>query len=47
VTLEVLEGLETDLGVLVTETLPASALPRAFERARSPENIKVVVVHKE
>jgi len=34
-----------DLGALVTETLPASELPAAFERARSPENIKVVVTH--
>jgi len=34
-----------DLGALVTETLPASELPSAFERARSPGNIKVVVAH--
>jgi len=34
-----------DLGALVTETLPASELPAAFERARSPDNIKVVVDH--
>jgi threonine dehydrogenase-like Zn-dependent dehydrogenase len=34
-----------DLGAIVTETLPAGELPRAFERARSPGNIKVVVVH--
>jgi threonine dehydrogenase-like Zn-dependent dehydrogenase len=34
-----------DLGALVTETLPASELPAAFERARSPGNIKVVVAH--
>lgn len=37
------EGI--DLGAIVTEAVPASELPRAFERARSPENIKVVVVH--
>lgn len=34
-----------DLGAIVTETLPAGELPRAFERARSPGNIKVVVIH--
>jgi threonine dehydrogenase-like Zn-dependent dehydrogenase len=34
-----------DLGAIVTETLPAGKLPAAFERARSPGNIKVVVVH--
>ncbi len=34
-----------DLGALVTETLPASELPAAFKRARSPGNIKVVVAH--
>jgi threonine dehydrogenase-like Zn-dependent dehydrogenase len=34
-----------DLGAVVTETLPASELPRAFEQARSPDNIKVVVAH--
>jgi threonine dehydrogenase-like Zn-dependent dehydrogenase len=34
-----------DLGALVTETLPASELPAAFDRARSPGNIKVVVAH--
>jgi threonine dehydrogenase-like Zn-dependent dehydrogenase len=34
-----------DLGAIVTETLPASELPRAFERARSPGSIKVVVDH--
>jgi threonine dehydrogenase-like Zn-dependent dehydrogenase len=34
-----------DLGAIVTETLPASELLRAFELARSPGNIKVVVVH--
>ncbi len=37
------EGI--DLGAIVTETLPASELPAAFERARSPGNIKVVVAH--
>ncbi len=35
----------TDLGAIVTDTLPADALPRAFERARSPGSIKVVVDH--
>jgi threonine dehydrogenase-like Zn-dependent dehydrogenase len=34
-----------DLGAIVTETLPASELPAAFDRARSPDNIKVVVIH--
>ncbi len=34
-----------DLGAIVTETLPATELPRAFERACSPGNIKVVAVH--
>lgn len=34
-----------DLGAIVTETLQAGELPRAFERARSPGNIKVVVIH--
>ena len=34
-----------DLEAIVTETLPASELPAAFERARSPDNIKVVVAH--
>ena len=34
-----------DLGAIVTETLPASELPAAFERARSPGNIKVVAIH--
>jgi threonine dehydrogenase-like Zn-dependent dehydrogenase len=34
-----------DLGALVTESLPASEMPRAFERARSQDNIKVVVAH--
>jgi threonine dehydrogenase-like Zn-dependent dehydrogenase len=42
-TLKTLEDLRIDLGILVTETLPAAELPRAFERARFPENIKVVV----
>jgi threonine dehydrogenase-like Zn-dependent dehydrogenase len=42
-TLKTLERLGIDLGILVTETLPVSELPRAFERARAPENIKVVV----
>lgn len=36
-----------DLGAIVTETLPAAELPRAFERARSPGNIKVVVEHSQ
>jgi len=44
-TLQTLERLGIDPGILVTETLPAAELPRAFERARSPENIKVVVEH--
>jgi hypothetical protein len=34
-----------DLGAIVTETLPASELPRAFDLARSPGSIKVVVAH--
>jgi threonine dehydrogenase-like Zn-dependent dehydrogenase len=34
-----------DLGAIVTETLPANELPAAFERARAPDNIKVVVTH--
>lgn len=34
-----------DLGAIVTDALPASRLPEAFERARSPGAIKVVVVH--
>ena len=34
-----------DLGAIITETLPASELSAAFDRARSPDNIKVVVVH--
>ncbi len=34
-----------DLGAIVTENLRAGELPRAFERARSPGNIKVVVTH--
>jgi len=33
------------LGALVTDTLPATELPQAFERARSPGSIKVVVEH--
>jgi threonine dehydrogenase-like Zn-dependent dehydrogenase len=34
-----------DLGRIVTGTLPAAELPQAFEQARSPGNIKVVVTH--
>jgi threonine dehydrogenase-like Zn-dependent dehydrogenase len=34
-----------DLGEIVTETLSSNELPRAFDRARSPGNIKVVVAH--
>jgi threonine dehydrogenase-like Zn-dependent dehydrogenase len=34
-----------DLGAILTDTLPASELPSAFERARSPGSIKVVVTH--
>jgi hypothetical protein len=34
-----------DLGAIVTETLPAKELPRAFERARTPGTVKVVVTH--
>lgn len=34
-----------DLGPIVTDTLPANELPRAFERARSSGSIKVVVAH--
>ena len=48
--LPVLESLveqDIDLGTLVTDILPAGELPRAFERARAPGNIKVVVVHEE
>jgi threonine dehydrogenase-like Zn-dependent dehydrogenase len=33
------------LGALVTDTLSADELPQAFERARSPGSIKVVVDH--
>jgi threonine dehydrogenase-like Zn-dependent dehydrogenase len=34
-----------DLGAIVTDMLPVGELPRAFERARSPGSIKVVVTH--
>jgi len=34
-----------DLGAMVTDTLSIRELPHAFERARSPGSIKVVVVH--
>ena len=34
-----------DLGGIVTDNFPAQALPEAFERARSPESIKVTVLH--
>ncbi len=34
-----------DLGLLVTDTFPVEELPAAFERARSPESIKIVVDH--
>jgi threonine dehydrogenase-like Zn-dependent dehydrogenase len=34
-----------DLGAIVTDTLSMNKLPHAFERARSPGSIKVVVVH--
>jgi threonine dehydrogenase-like Zn-dependent dehydrogenase len=34
-----------DLGSLLTDTLPAGHLPQAFERAQSPDSVKVVVVH--
>jgi threonine dehydrogenase-like Zn-dependent dehydrogenase len=43
--MQTLLGKGIDLGAIVTETLPASELPRAFDRARSPGNIKVVVAH--
>ncbi|MFC1889592.1 hypothetical protein ACFL4G_07530, partial [Thermodesulfobacteriota bacterium] len=34
-----------DLGRIVTDIFPVQALPKAFERARSPESIKVMVLH--
>jgi hypothetical protein len=34
-----------NLGALLTDTLPAGHLPQAFERAQSPDSVKVVVVH--
>jgi threonine dehydrogenase-like Zn-dependent dehydrogenase len=43
--LQALEELKVDLGALVTEVLPVAELAHAFERARSPENIKVAVDH--
>jgi len=43
--LAALENLKIDLGALVTEVLPVAQLARAFQRARSPDNIKVAVDH--
>jgi len=43
--LRTLEELKIDVGSLVTEVLPVAELPRAFQRARAPENIKVAVDH--
>ena len=44
--LEALLHLGVDLGALVTDRFPSSELPKAFERARSPDSIKVVVLHE-
>jgi threonine dehydrogenase-like Zn-dependent dehydrogenase len=32
---------------IITDRLPVEELPRAFELARSPRSLKVVVVHTE
>jgi hypothetical protein len=36
-----------DLGRIITERLPIEHLPKAFELARSPKSLKVVVVHRD
>jgi len=35
-----------DLGDIITDTMPVSELPAAFERARSSNSLKVVVNHR-
>jgi threonine dehydrogenase-like Zn-dependent dehydrogenase len=43
--MEELQKRGVDLKRVVTHRLPIAHLPKAFEQARSPESVKVVVVH--
>lgn len=41
-----LQGKGINLGGIITDSFPVQVLPEAFERARSPESIKVTVLHE-